>query len=634
MKNLIIIKKQVSQLSRSIDGGPIIKFWNIPSYQRKYSWTEDQIEPLLNDIETNRKNFFNSSKIDEISKKTNANVLGWDLQKNNVQQIYVGNIVLSANVSDTTKYEIIDGQQRISTIFIILKIMLAIFEKKHKSEFVIKDHLIMRFKPMIELTKELVRPRDNNFEEKPPVSSDNETDQKALDIFFNTMSIDSVMHKMPKKSQYLKNIVFIYGKFENLSIEDLLSTWFTILSMELGVIISDEDRAYELFEVLNSRGMDLTQADLLKNLFYKNEPQNKVEITKKWKLIEENLPPENPAPNAMTNFLRWAYIAMKMEYVPKKKLFEQISKSDKTQYSGLLQTFVEYSVLLKNWTEAEEISDSLLANKKHVIKRAMKKIASIYKPLLVYLFANCDASCVCNALIYLEKQTFLHFTVNNLPSKELDKEVPAIIKKINSLTERNWEAIKKIFDEKIKPHTLRGNESFDLLKRLLQPDFIVKRDLFIQIMELISNFADDSETLLYNWAGLQMEHLLPETSTLWVNAGHVTNEELKYKNLIGNLFPVQSKINASISNKIYSEKINDQNAITEENGNKKSLRNSILFEEQMKNSFGAIPNEWNVAKIKTRTRHLIKMLLTQAIPWFESEENINNWKIEIDESFK
>lgn len=634
MKNLIITKKQISQLPQSTDGGPTIKFWNIPSYQRKYSWTEDQIELLLNDIEINRKNFFNSSKIEEISKKTNANVLTWDLLKNNVQQIYAGNIVLSASNNDTTKYEIIDGQQRVSTIFIILKVMLAIFDKNHAMEFIEKDYLVKRFENMIDLTRELVMPRDNNFEAKPPISSENETDQKALEIFFSNVSVELATHKMSKKSQYLKNIKFIYEKFEFLNIEDFLATWFMILSIELGVIISDEDRAYELFEVLNSRGMDLTQADLLKNLFYKNEPQSKVEITKKWKIIEENLPPENSSTNAMTNFLRQAYISMKMEYVPKKKLFEQISKSDKMQYPELLQTFVDYSTLLKKWTEAEDIPILLHANQRHIVKRAMKKVASIYKPLLIYLFAKCDDTCSYEALKYLEKQTFLHFAINNLPSKELDKEVPIIIKRINSLTERNWDAVKKIFDEKIKPQTLRGNESFDLLKRLFQPDFIIKRELFIQIMELVSSFAEDSETLLYNWEGLQMEHLLPEASTLWVEAGIVTNEELNYKNMIGNLFPVQSKINAGISNKIYSEKINDQNAIIEATGNKKSLRNSNLFKVEMENSFGTIPNEWNVAKIKERTRYLISMLLVQAIPWHETEDNLRNWKIEISKSLK
>jgi uncharacterized protein with ParB-like and HNH nuclease domain len=72
----------------------------IPGYQREYDWTEENINEFLNDIkDSNEKNYF------------------------------IGHMVCEGNYNGAT-FEVIDGQQRITTITIMLSVIRDIFDKK------------------------------------------------------------------------------------------------------------------------------------------------------------------------------------------------------------------------------------------------------------------------------------------------------------------------------------------------------------------------------------------------------------------------------------------------------------------------------------------------------------------------
>ncbi|KAA6330648.1 hypothetical protein EZS27_020673 [termite gut metagenome] len=89
-------------------------FFNIPIYQRLYAWEEEQIVQLLKDLYSS-------------------------YQKNPLVDYYIGNWVIYQR-SDTTRYDIIDGQQRMTTLWLMgfvlknyySKWKLFISEEKHK----------------------------------------------------------------------------------------------------------------------------------------------------------------------------------------------------------------------------------------------------------------------------------------------------------------------------------------------------------------------------------------------------------------------------------------------------------------------------------------------------------------------
>ena len=84
----------------------------IPSYQRGYRWTEKQVKDLLNDV-----NEFEPRKIPDSDEET-----WYCLQPLVVKRIDENDSRLPKD-NKTNWYEVIDGQQRLTTIFIILKLI-------------------------------------------------------------------------------------------------------------------------------------------------------------------------------------------------------------------------------------------------------------------------------------------------------------------------------------------------------------------------------------------------------------------------------------------------------------------------------------------------------------------------------
>lgn len=97
------------------------KFFYIPSYQRGYRWTEQQVSDLLNDIY----GFYNGQNRKQSSFYCLQPLVIVPLSKEKKSNIYQLNDTL-----EQTWYEVVDGQQRVTTIFLILKAL-----KQYQNEF-------------------------------------------------------------------------------------------------------------------------------------------------------------------------------------------------------------------------------------------------------------------------------------------------------------------------------------------------------------------------------------------------------------------------------------------------------------------------------------------------------------------
>jgi uncharacterized protein with ParB-like and HNH nuclease domain len=78
-------------------------FYIVPDYQREYVWTEKQITQLLEDID---------EQMDRSS-----------------SEYFIGNILVSSQAGERNHYEVIDGQQRLTTTFLILCVCYKLYSK-------------------------------------------------------------------------------------------------------------------------------------------------------------------------------------------------------------------------------------------------------------------------------------------------------------------------------------------------------------------------------------------------------------------------------------------------------------------------------------------------------------------------
>ena len=217
----------------------------IPPYQRAYSWTESECEELFEDLKT-------------------------AFLKNKKEGYFLGNLVLATALRD--EYEVIDGQQRLTTLIMLLKVLSAFDSdnKKLKNTIWILDD---RTYTIIEQ-----RVKTNIFIEKDSLS-------------FNEVLYENYQYEKPKdkKDKFKTNIYFFYEKIKEFisqdgnDIKDFID--FILYDVSLLPIYTEaensakaREKALKIFETMNNRGMPLDDSDIFKsNLYYMANRENETE---------------------------------------------------------------------------------------------------------------------------------------------------------------------------------------------------------------------------------------------------------------------------------------------------------------------------------------------------------------------
>lgn len=252
-------------------------YFIIPSYQRPYKWTKDECETLWNDIQK------------RFEEKINGNN----------QDYFFGSVVVFKR--DDGKYEIIDGQQRITTFTLLFRAFYETFKTENK---ISKSRLSEDFARCI-WTCEL-NDDDNGINiiyKNRRLNSEviNDIDKVILDNILDDSNINEV--EKNNKSNYLINYMYFYDRLTDLKAKQSLDYQnFCKLFLEenfnkggfyiLPIICDNQETALTIFNTLNSRGLPLTNSDLIKGYlyeYYKNNDEKRNEFLNIWKKIESKV---------------------------------------------------------------------------------------------------------------------------------------------------------------------------------------------------------------------------------------------------------------------------------------------------------------------------------------------------------
>jgi hypothetical protein len=236
----------------------------IPDYQRPYAWGENECQTLWDDIYSFAipDNDHNKFKQDD--------------------EYYLGPIVTFKN--DCGKLEIIDGQQRLTTLMLLLR---AFYERAK----LMQDKESVTMRKMIEQciwkTDEFGEPDKNALKINSEVATDEDKGE-----FLEILKQGTTTAKF--KSRYADN----YRFFEN-NINDFLNkfpSFFAYLPIRilnncilLPIEAENQDTALRIFSTLNDRGKPLSDADIFKAEFYKyySKKGEKDAFIEKWKELEQ-----------------------------------------------------------------------------------------------------------------------------------------------------------------------------------------------------------------------------------------------------------------------------------------------------------------------------------------------------------
>ena len=236
----------------------------IPDYQRPYAWSEEQCQTLWDDI-------FLFSFPDNNYEAFDDN-----------EEYFLGSIVTYKN--ENGKSEVIDGQQRLTTLMLILRAFYDKFESmKDKNSILTRD----RIEKCIWKTDTFGTADKNTLKIDSEVATDNDKDE-----FLELLRTGVV--KKGSKSQYVLNYQFFQKKIDEFLQE--FPSFFPYLPARilsncilLPIEAESQDTALRIFSTLNDRGLPLSDADIFKAQFYKyyGSSGNKDEFIAEWKRLEE-----------------------------------------------------------------------------------------------------------------------------------------------------------------------------------------------------------------------------------------------------------------------------------------------------------------------------------------------------------
>ena len=542
------------------------KQYIIPVYQRIYSWEIEECKRLWFDIV--------------------------DMQKKNKNGHFVGSIVSiteNDSPSDMSKFTIIDGQQRITTLMLLL---LALRDYA----FIHREEKSINWKKI-----------NNSFLKNPDEDDDSqykllltETDKDILISLIEKRPIDENLN-----SRLISNYNYFFSNIKNmdLSLQDIYEAIGKLQIVNINLDrTSDEPQV--IFESLNSTGKELSESDLIRNfvLMGLDNKQQKDIYKNIWRPMEQLFRYEKQT-LLMDRFFR-DYLTMKLARIPKlDKIYEEFKMyTNNCEFSTLEDLCKDLYMYARYYTNMifEQSTNKNLINLYKEIKYLKMEVAF---PFLLKIHYDFERNLINEdelvSIIKLCISYVFRRNICDIPTNSLNKTFATLKNEIN--VDDYINSIKAFFILKDDYKIFPNDEKFS---SALKVKDIYHMRIRNYILSSLENFNNKAPINIENYT---IEHIMPQTK----NLSNVWKKELgknyetvqkKYLHTIGNL--TLTAYNSEMSNKSFSEKM-------EMNG---GFKESAL----RLNSYVVKQNEWNEKIIKERASILVeKALLIWKYPIIE-----------------
>jgi uncharacterized protein with ParB-like and HNH nuclease domain len=490
--------------------------YRVPTYQRDFAWTTDDVETLWDDI---------TSSI-----------------KNNSKEYFIGAIVTS-RTDDPKKWDIVDGQQRLTALSMVFAAVANAWSLRNDAarEAIVKKKIIgdvdMRtLEPTPRLT---LNANNDQFYQLCVIKGEYKRDKKDLLIASNELIY-----------QGYEKIKYLLGKWleeEPKNVEDnLIALTYFISDNIYSIFIEtgDESDAYITFETLNGRGVDLATSDLVKNLLFSKAAGKIEKFKQNWSEITLIV-----GGNDLTQFIRYFWIAY-YSPVREKDLYKDIRNTIRNSTNALniiekLRKVATYYDALSNpnnvyWTD-------FVANgsdyKVHLDALALFKVTQ-YKPVVLAAMDVMSTKDLTRLLKVMSVISFRYTVVSGQNTGNLDRAYsPAAI----AITNTPGIRPKAVFEMLKSVYVDDARFLADFEQKLFNREPIAR-----YVLTTINNSEAESGQFVTDKT--TVEHILPKNPSAEWNKflGDNKVEDLVY--LIGNLTLLDSSKNRDIGSKSFEIK--------------------------------------------------------------------------------
>jgi hypothetical protein len=514
-------------------------FYAIPAFQRGYVWQEEQVKALLEDVQ--------DALFDEYGSPIDT-------------EYFVGSVVV---YKDEDVYQLIDGQQRLTTLFIILCALRDVRTRMQDTE---------DLTPLENMIKAGLQDDNGKTTNRFRMTPLYEDAGEMLEKLGAGQRVD--LDAAKKLSSSARNMLTAYevaidflGQFANVDKLRLFGARLTKKVRLVRIETSSINEALRIFETINDRGVGLNAVDLLKNLLFmqaKSEAYEK--LTKTWKEMVDEL--ESPkVKEKPLRFLRY-YILSKFN--------DARNKSGKPLTEDELYAWLESKKgdeRLKIDTNPEGFAKELLAaakKYKEYVSQSREAGAFIFKlsprmrQHLVMLLATEGLSDECRDYVSLRLEALLVvFVLIKEPTKALDILFANAAPRLREISQRGVAdgtmevlVLKNFFDEQIKPEIEKRKDRIDAaLDQLGYSRTAMSRYLLARIALHVERVANAPHKEFQTYWGCELEHVLSYTPEAALKQKFDKPDLYDYyKQRLGNLLLLEKSINASIGRGAFEEK--------------------------------------------------------------------------------
>lgn len=508
--------------------------YEIPRFQREYSWEKKHYKEFLEDMISNI-----NIKEDEIE----------------VTQYFMGTMLFVGDKDKPSKEPVyvVDGQQRLTTVTILFSAIAQIFKKLGNSvlansifEYIMTKNVdgegirVLKTVSSYPYFSFYIQSLDKG-DANQPISEEEIKIKETYDFFVRNLREDNLRQLFKKTGKD-------FSKFSHITLLKAIRDQ-VLAATVIEIITEDKKEANRLFEILNSKGKGLSNIDMIKNKIF--EELNTVEpadfASEKWKNINNILSCCNEGIGFAT-FLRH-YFSSKYKSVSKANLYDKFKELIKApEYKDFLKDLEDNAIIYKKIVSPQRQDYD---NRKEYfwlvqtldVFNKVFNIVNIRVPFLSLLEAKerdvITTRVFKNIVLYIENFHFAYTAVLSKGTNRVENHYSTFAIKLRKSRSKNETS--KIVDE---------------LKRNLESLFPTYNDFQTKFVTLIFSKKDNPSNMKTKYAINRLncyfehselfdergsvEHILPENEGLSLN--------------IGNLILLENNLNVEAGNGDYKSK--------------------------------------------------------------------------------
>jgi uncharacterized protein with ParB-like and HNH nuclease domain len=528
--------------------GSVNEVYRIPLYQRPYNWGKDQWNDLWEDL----------------------------IRLEGEETHFLGSVITISQERQKgfSYFEVVDGQQRITTILILLTAIRDIAEEMDKDRAAYINNYFLKSSTIDETEAKLILGRKDNK-------------------VFKRLVEKKITHEDAKAEKIVEAYYYFKDKLHSSNLKWQIIYARLLDSLDLVLMVTDSYYdAFRLFETLNTRGLSLTSVDLIKNYLLSKISTNESmveECIEIWDSIIENIEEIESVRHDKVRFFRHYLFSIEPGIVPIPKLY--------SRYQKLIDNSENILNLIEDiWGKSE-----------------------LYVKLFNGIFGIKEVDAKLNTIVRIEATTsytvLLKCFAENLPKEDLIKILEAI--EIFTLRRSICSISTRDIDRIYNHLSLEAFEKDNPVRYII--DYLNKRtpsdtEFYLNfqsrdftrtsqtkyILELIENELTNNtkEKMISSRTDVHIEHIMPrelirkratiDIENEWQSElGPRVSEYPLYVNRIGNLTLLGSELNITASNNPFNEK------------KKNYERSVILLTKDL-----CQKERWTFDEIEKRSEHL------------------------------